>query len=154
MKRVALLLALALFATLGGRAAAQGGQWTLAQLETIRMIYEEAEFWGLRDADRDLMLRIAYRETAFGLDITGDHNGERNLSIGVFQWREGGVWLSTPCYREYGWAGRWIKRADIHCAAYAFNRGMMSHWYPWLTVRWLDIVPPDPRKVTNDPIRP
>jgi hypothetical protein len=148
----ALLLALVLLASAESGVARADG-WTPAQLRVIQIIYEEAEYWGLRDADRDLMLRIAYRETGFGADITGDHNGQRNLSIGVFQWHEGGLWQSTPCFREYGWAGRWIERADIHCAAWAFNRGMQSHWMPSLQVRWLSQVPPDPRvKGAYEPI--
>jgi hypothetical protein len=147
VKRLALLLALALSASLGVRAARTDGDWTPAQLEVIQMIYEEAEYWGLRDVDRDLMLRIAYRETGFGLDITGDHNGQRDLSIGVFQFHERGVWWSTPC-AAYGLAARWDNRMNIHCACYAANRGMLSHWRPWEQVRWLATVPPDPRKGT------
>lgn len=122
------------------RAQADGG-WTADQLRVIGKIYAEAERWGLRDEDRDLLLRIAYRETGFGLNRSGDHG----TSVGIFQWHFGGVWQSTPCFTEYGWAGRWVEDADIDCAAWAFNRGLQSHWYPWLRVRWLVVVPPDPR---------
>ena len=121
--------------------------YSLAQYVVIGRIYEYADYYGLREVDRDLLLRIAYRETQFGLDRTGDYDAwlGRDLSIGIFQWRENGVWQSTPCYREYGWQGRWNEEADIACAAYAFSRGMQSHWYPELRVRWLAVVPADPR---------
>jgi hypothetical protein len=117
------------------------------QYRVIARIYEYSDYYGLTDYHRGLMLRIAYRETGFGLDRTGDFDPQlgRDLSVGVFQWREGGVWLSTPCYREYGLAGRWIEEADVACAAWAFAHNLDSHWYPWLVVRWLRVVPDDPR---------
>ena len=88
---------------------ADGFALTAAQWRVVARIYEYADFYGLRDEDRDLLLHVAYRETGFGLDRQGDYDPmlNRYLSIGVFQWREGGVWLSTPCYPEYGYAGRW-----------------------------------------------
>ena len=124
-----------------------GFDLTLSQWRVVARIYEYSDFYGLRDDDRDLLLRVAYRETGYGLQRQGDYDLDLNryLSIGVFQWREGGVWLSTPCLREYGYAGRWNEEADVACAAWAFHHGLQSHWYPWLTVRWLPVVPPDPR---------
>lgn len=126
---------------------ADGFALTAAQWRVVARIYEYADFYGLRDEDRDLLLHVAYRETGFGLDRQGDYDPmlNRYLSIGVFQWREGGVWLSTPCYPEYGYAGRWNEEADVSCAAWAFQAGLQSHWYPALKIRWLVTVPPDPR---------
>lgn len=150
---LALVLALTMFVGVGTRVARLDGGvgrgvWSVEQLHVIQMIYEEAEFWGLRDEDRDLLLRVAFRETGFGLDRTGDWNGERDLSIGIFQFHEGGVWWSTPC-APYGLGARWDDRMNVHCAAWAFNKGMQSHWRPWERVRWLASVPPDPRKGTD-----
>lgn len=143
-----LLLAPALARADGPVILSNGGfDLTPAQWRVVARIYEYSDFYGLRLDDRVLLLRVAYRETAFGSQRQGDYDLALNryLSIGVFQWREGGVWLSTPCYREYGYGGRWIEEADVACAAWAFNHGLQSHWYPWLQVRWLTVVPPDPR---------
>ena len=117
--------------------------WTPRQTQVIRLIYTYADFYGLRDADRDLLLRVAYRETRFGVNLVGDDGN----SIGAFQWYRWGVWQSTPCYAEYGWAGRWNLEADVGCAAWAFAHGYQSHWRPWDFPRgsWLMVVPPDPR---------
>lgn len=135
-----LVIVLALAVVTGGVAAADGG-YSAEQVRVIGRIYQYAEFYGLRDEDRDLLLRIAYRETMFGLERVGDGG----FSIGVFQWYRFGVWQSTPCFGEYGWGGRWIEEADVACAAWAFAHGYQSHWRPWVRVRWLVQVPPDPR---------
>jgi hypothetical protein len=143
----ALLLALALFATLGGVAQTDGG-WTPAQVETIRLWYVYAEYYGLRDVDTELGLRILYRESGFQPNAAGDCFYGYCLSIGPAQLHEFGVYRSTPYFREYGLAGRWITEVNIASMAWAFNRGMQSHWRPWEQVRWLAVVPSDPRKVT------
>ena len=103
MRRILLLLLLLLALTLawvGGhaRATRADGGWTPRQTEVIRLIYVYADHYGLRDADRDLLLRVAYRETRFDVSMVGDGG----LSVGVFQWYRFGVWQSTPCYTEYG----------------------------------------------------
>lgn len=141
----ALIGLMVLLVVLGSaRAAAADGGYSADQVRVIGRIYQYAEFYGLTQADTELLLRVAYRETAFGVDRVGDDR----LSVGVFQWHMGGVWRSTPCFAEYGWAGRWVEEADVACAAYAFNRGMQSHWRPDLHVRWLAVVPPDPRRIS------
>lgn len=122
---------------------ADGWTWTPRQTQVISLIYTYADFYGLRPADRDLLLRVAYRETRFGLNIVGD-GGD---SIGAFQWYRWGVWQSTPCFVEYGWAGRWNLEADVSCAAWAFRHGYQSHWRPWdfPPGSWLAVLPADPR---------
>lgn len=151
---VAAVLAVLVLAVGWSTALADGGvgwvdvrEFSPDQWDAVARAYQYAEFYGLRDADRDLLLRVLYRETAFCRDITGDHDSVlgRDLSIGCAQWREGGVWLSTPCYQEFGYGGRWIREQDVRCMAWAFGRGMQSHWSPHLTVRWLVVVPSDPR---------
>lgn len=140
-------------AFLAGFGTARADSWvdvrdfSVDQWEAIAQAYRYAEHYGLREADRDLMLRVLYRESQLCVDITGDHDSRlgRDLSIGCAQWREGGIWLSTPCYVERGYGGRWDREADIGCMAWAFNRGMQSHWRPDLRERWLVVVPPDPR---------
>ena len=119
------------------------GGWTPRQQEVIGLIYTYADYYGLRPADRDLLLRVAYRETRFGVNVVGDGGN----SVGVFQWYRWGVWQSTPCYVEYGWQGRWNLEADVSCAAWAFSRGYQSHWRPWdfPAGSWLAVVPDDPR---------
>ena len=119
------------------------GGWTPRQTEVIRLIYVYADHYGLRDADRDLLLRVAYRETRFGVNLVGDGG----LSVGVFQWYRFGVWQSTPCMAEYGWNGRWNLEADVSCAAWVFRHGYQSHWRPWdfPPGSWLWVVPSDPR---------
>jgi hypothetical protein len=141
-----LIVALGLALTYVGVTRADSG-YSPDQWRVIARIYEYADFYGLRDDTRDLMLRIAYRETQFGVDRTGDYDAwlGRDLSIGVFQWREGGVWTATPCMAEYGYAGRWNEEADVACAAWAFRWGYESHWRPGEHVRWLAVVPSDPR---------
>jgi hypothetical protein len=149
VKRLALLLALTMFVSIGTRAArADDGQWTPAQRETIRLWYVYAEFYGLRDVDTELGLRILYRESGFQPYAQGDCYNGYCLSIGPAQLHEFGVYRSTPYYREYGLAGRWIAEVNVASMAWAFNRGMQSHWQPNLRVRWLATVPSDPRKET------
>ena len=151
--RLAAALALLLLLAWPGAARADGPQWdytthfTYQQQTVIAHIYRFSDYHGLRDEDRDLFLRLAYRETGFGVNIRGDYDAflGRFLSIGVMQWREEGIYLSTPCYREYGWAGRWNTEVDLWCAGWAIKNGYVSHWYPWLRVRWLYTIPPDPR---------
>jgi len=134
-------------------AQASGPQWDYTtdfsqdQWAAIAEMYEAAEFHGLSDADRDLFLRLGYRETRFCEDITGDFDIwlGRDLSIGCMQWREQGVWTSTPCMREYGWPGRWNRHADLWCGAWAIKHGYSSHWRPWEQARWLWTLPKDPR---------
>lgn len=98
--------------------------WTADQQRVIDKIYYWSDWYG---ADTALMLRIAYRETRFGLARVGD-GGD---SIGVYQWYRYGVWQVTPCYQESGWSGRWNEDQDIRCAAWAFSRGYQAHWRPW-----------------------
>jgi hypothetical protein len=116
---------------------ARADNYTADQLRVIGKIYQWSRYYG---ADTALMLRIAYRETAFGLDKQGDGGH----SVGVFQWWDKGVWNATPC-AKLGLAARWNEDADISCAAWAFSRGYASHWRPEMRVRWLAVVPSDPR---------
>lgn len=116
---VILIVALAL-----PRNADADWMWTADQQRVIDKIYYWSDVYG---ADTALMLRIAYRETRFGLARVGD-GGQ---SVGVFQWWYGGAWQVTPCYIEWGWNGRWNEDADIMCAAWAMSRGYASHWRPW-----------------------
>jgi len=103
---------------------ADAGGWTPAQQRVIDKIYYYSDVYG---ADTALMLRIAYRETRFGLERVGDGGH----SVGVFQWYDRGLWVVTPCYMEWGWNGRWNEDADIRCAAWAMSRGYQAHWRPW-----------------------
>lgn len=80
---VAVLLAVLLALVGTGAAAADGPvQWAdwpehpaPIQLETLARFYEAAEYHGLRDADRDLLIRLGYRETLLGLAVWGDCYG-------------------------------------------------------------------------------
>ena len=115
--------------------------WTPDQQRVIDKIYYWSDWYG---ADTALMLRIAYRETRFGLARVGDGGH----SVGIYQWYDGGLWPVTPCYYELGWAGRWNEDADIRCAAWAFRNGYAAHWRPWEwpPYSWLEWLPaPSPR---------
>ena len=122
---------------------ADGWTWTPRQTQVISLIYTYADFYGLRPADRDLLLRVAYRETRFGLALVGD-NGR---SVGPFQFYDAGVWHSTPFDREFGLNGRWNIEVNVAAAAWCFAHGYQSHWRPsdFPPGSWLPVVPPDPR---------
>lgn len=142
--RIVLIAALVLLLLVGHSSNAQAdGGWTPEQGHVIELIYRYAEYYGLRDVDLDTMLRIARRESQYGLGMVGDHG----TSIGVYQFNDRGVWLSTPFQQEYGLAGRWNNEANVAAAMWAVNRGMISHWRPYLhDAHWFDPVPSDPRK--------
>jgi hypothetical protein len=152
MKRLATVLALLWVLVWPGAVNADSGiQWdytttfTHQQSVVLARMYEYADFHGLRDEDRDLFIRLGYRETRLGENIYGDYSGGVALSLGVMQWYRYGVWQSTPCFREYGWTGRLNLEADLFCGAWAIKAGYASHWRPWERVRWLYTIPPDPR---------
>jgi len=143
MRGVMIALALLLALVVGSKTAHADGGWTARQTEVIRLIYVYSDHYGLRDADRDLLLRVAYRETRFGLALVGD-NGR---SVGPFQFYDAGVWHSTPFDRELGLNGRWNIEVNVAAAAWCFAHGYQSHWRPWdfPPGSWLAVVPADPR---------
>jgi hypothetical protein len=126
-----------------GEARADNG-WTPEQTRVIALIYQYSDYYGLRDVDRDLLLRVAYRETQYR-NINGDCWTGSCHSVGPFQMFDQGVWLSTPQNKAYGLAGRYNVELNVAAAAYSFSMGRQSHWSPLLKVRWLATVPPDPR---------
>ncbi len=129
---------------------AESVQWTAEQRATILLIYRYAEFYGLRDVDRDLMLRIGYREGNF-TNAAGDCWFGTCHSFSTFQLYDKGIYLSSPQMAEYGLAGRHDPETAIAMTAWAINHGMISHWRPNLRPlgRWLATVPPDPRLTTE-----
>jgi hypothetical protein len=154
MKYVTVGVALFLILLMSGVARADGpdlGPWTLSQWKVIGLAYEYADHYGLTDADRDLFLGVLYRESHYGYDKTGDcywraDGSEYCLSIGVAMFHEAGVWASTPCAR-LGLQARWDDDASVNCMAWAWNRGMKSHWRPWEqpASNWPRVLPSDPR---------
>ena len=139
---------------MSGVARAEGptyfGPWTRAQWDAVGLIYEYAEFEGLTQADTELALRIAFRETVYGYNKAGDcysvAGGVHCSGIGVFQFHEYGVWASTPCAR-LGLNARWNDDDNVRCAVWAIKNGYASHWRPWECPpgRWPAVVPADPR---------
>lgn len=150
----ALLAALLLAGTAradGGQRPADYGLWTLDQWRVIALGYEYAERWGLTEADTDTFIRVLYRESHFGADKRGDcttlpNGGRYCRSEGAPMFHEQGIWWSTPC-AALGLAARWDDDAAIGCMAWAWNRGMSSHWRPWdrPASNWLRFLPEDPR---------
>ncbi len=151
---VVVLMLTRLMSGVAGVARAEGrtyyGPWTRAQWDAVGLIYEYAEYEGLTQADTELALRIAFRETQYGYDKTGDcysvPGGLHCSSIGVFQFHEAGVWWSTPC-AGLGLQARWDDDVNVYCAIWAIKRGYASHWRPWEHPlgRWPAVVPADPR---------
>ena len=147
-------LAALLLLLMSGVARADGpalGTWTRQQWTVIALGYEYADHYGLTETDRDTFIRVLYRESHFGYDKTGDcytlANGNLYcLSIGVAMMHERGVWWSTPC-AALGLQARWDDDVSINCMAWAWNRGMASHWRPWErpASNWLKVLPEDPR---------
>lgn len=126
-------------------AAAQGDGYTLRQKVVIGYIYSACSRYGVDDTGCALPLRVAWRETKYGLNIysTVDTYNGFSTSVGVFQWYAGprgdcvfaGAACSGPYYQRYGLRWRenlWLdvdRGVDLLTSAY---RGGPNYCGTWL----------------------